>query len=75
MPLTWLRTRGQPGGEEQHVVGVRVVLHGPLHLVRSPLLIHVVLRRRGLAPRVLPPVSLVLATWSRVVGKRSSGAR
>jgi Fic family protein len=28
-------------------------------------LIHVVLRRRGLAPRVLPPISLVLATWSR----------
>jgi Fic family protein len=27
-------------------------------------LIHVVLRRRGLAPRVLPPVSLVLATRS-----------
>jgi Fic family protein len=27
-------------------------------------LIHVILRRRGLAPRVLPPVSLVLATWS-----------
>ena len=27
-------------------------------------LIHVVLRRRGLAPRILPPVSLVLATWS-----------
>ncbi len=27
-------------------------------------LIHVVLRRRGLAPRVLPPVSLVLATWA-----------
>jgi Fic family protein len=27
-------------------------------------LIHVVLRRRGLAPGVLPPVSLVLATWS-----------
>lgn len=27
-------------------------------------LIHVVLRRRGLAPRVLPPVSLALATWS-----------
>jgi Fic family protein len=27
-------------------------------------LIHVVLRRRGLAPRVLPPVSLILATWS-----------
>lgn len=27
-------------------------------------LIHVVLRRRGLAPRLLPPVSLVLATWS-----------
>ncbi len=26
-------------------------------------LVHVVLRRRGLAPRVLPPVSLVLATW------------
>ncbi|HEV2999322.1 MAG TPA: Fic family protein [Solirubrobacteraceae bacterium] len=28
-------------------------------------LIHVVLRRRGLAPTVVPPVSLVLATWSR----------
>jgi Fic family protein len=28
-------------------------------------LIHVVLRRRGLAPRVLPPISLVLATWSK----------
>ncbi|MGI9028592.1 MAG: Fic family protein [Ilumatobacteraceae bacterium] len=28
-------------------------------------LIHVVLRRRDVAPRVLPPVSLVLATWSR----------
>jgi Fic family protein len=27
-------------------------------------LIHVVLRRRGLVPNVLPPVSLVLATWS-----------
>lgn len=27
-------------------------------------LIHVILRRRGLAPRVVPPVSLVLATWS-----------
>ena len=28
-------------------------------------LIHFVLRRRGLGLRVLPPVSLVLATWSR----------
>lgn len=28
-------------------------------------LIHVILRRRNLAPRVLAPVSLVLATWSR----------
>lgn len=28
-------------------------------------LIHVILHRRKLAPRVLPPVSLVLATWSR----------
>lgn len=27
-------------------------------------LIHVVLKRRGLAPKVLPPISLVLATWS-----------
>jgi Fic family protein len=27
-------------------------------------LIHTILKRRGLAPRVLPPVSLVLATWS-----------
>lgn len=28
-------------------------------------LIHMILRRRGLAPQVLPPVSLVLATWSK----------
>ncbi len=28
-------------------------------------LIQVVLRRRGLTPRVVPPVSLVLATWSK----------
>jgi Fic family protein len=28
-------------------------------------LIHLVLRRRGLVPRVLPPVSLVLATWAK----------
>jgi Fic family protein len=28
-------------------------------------LIHFILRRRGLAPRILPPVSLVLATWSQ----------
>jgi Fic family protein len=28
-------------------------------------LIHLVLRRRGLTPRVLPPISLVLATWAR----------
>lgn len=27
-------------------------------------LIHLVMRRRGLAPRVLPPVSLILATWA-----------
>lgn len=28
-------------------------------------LIHVILRRRGVAPRFVPPVSLVLATWSK----------
>src|SRR5207253_3610494 len=28
-------------------------------------LIHVILRRRGLVSRVVPPVSLVLATWSK----------
>jgi len=28
-------------------------------------LIHLIFRRRGLAPRVLPPVSLILATWSK----------
>ncbi len=28
-------------------------------------LIHLILRRRGLAQRVLPPVSLVLATWAK----------
>jgi Fic family protein len=45
-------------------------------------LIHLILRRRGLALRILPPVSLVLATWAqsyvngltryRVVGSPSS---
>ncbi len=28
-------------------------------------LIHLILRRRGLTPTVLPPISLILATWSR----------
>jgi Fic family protein len=28
-------------------------------------LIHLILHRRGLAPRVLPPVSLILATWAK----------
>lgn len=28
-------------------------------------MIHLILRRRGLAPRVLPPVSLILATWAK----------
>lgn len=28
-------------------------------------LVHLILRRRGVAPRVLPPVSLVLATWAQ----------
>jgi Fic family protein len=27
-------------------------------------LVHVILRRRGTAPRLVPPISLVLATWS-----------
>ena len=42
-------------------------------------LIHLVLRRRGLAPRILPPVSLILATWPRdyvggLTGTRYVGA-
>jgi Fic family protein len=47
-------------------------------------LIHLVLRRRGLAVRVLPPISLILATWSqdyiagltatRYIGKPTSAA-
>ena len=28
-------------------------------------LIHLIFRRRGIAPRVLPPVSLILATWAQ----------
>lgn len=28
-------------------------------------LVHLIFRRRGVAPRVLPPVSLVLATWAQ----------
>lgn len=38
-------------------------------------LIHVILRRRGLIPRVLPPVSLVLATWSKAYVSRLMGTR
>jgi Fic family protein len=43
-------------------------------------LIHVILRRRGLAPHVLPPVSLVLATWATdyvagLTATRYSGAQ
>ena len=42
-------------------------------------LIHLILRRRGLGLRVLPPVSLILATWSRndiggLTGTRYVGA-
>lgn len=42
-------------------------------------LLHLVLRRRGIAQRVLPPVSLILATWSRdyigaLTGTRYEGA-
>ena len=42
-------------------------------------LIHLLLRRRGLAPRILPPVSLILATWPRdymagLTGTRYEGA-
>jgi Fic family protein len=38
-------------------------------------LIHLVLRRRGLAPRILPPVSLILATWSDRYVAHLSGTR
>lgn len=38
-------------------------------------LIHLVLRRRGLSLRVLPPVSLVLATWSQDYIARLAGTR
>ena len=38
-------------------------------------LIHLVLRRRGLAPRVLPPVSLVLATWAKAYIEALTGFR
>jgi len=47
-------------------------------------LVHLVLRRRGIAVRILPPISLILATWSddyisgltatRYVGKPTSDA-
>ena len=42
-------------------------------------LLQLVLRRRGLAPRILPPVSLILATWPRdyvggLTGTRYEGA-
>jgi Fic family protein len=38
-------------------------------------LVHVILRRRGLAPAVVPPVSLVLATWSRDYVNALNGTR
>ncbi len=38
-------------------------------------LIHVILRRRGLTPRVLTPVSLVLATWARDYVEALMGTR
>ena len=38
-------------------------------------LLHLVLRRRGLAPRSLPPISLVLATWPRDYVGGLSGTR
>jgi Fic family protein len=38
-------------------------------------LIHVVLRRRGMVPHVVPPVSLVLATWSRAYVEGLTGTR
>jgi len=38
-------------------------------------LIHVVLRRRGLAPRVVPPVSLILATWANEYVDALTGTR
>ena len=42
-------------------------------------LLQLVLRRRGLAPRILPPISLILATWPRdyvggLTGTRYEGA-
>jgi Fic family protein len=36
-----------------------------LPAVAQAAMIHMVLRRRGVAPLVLPPVSLVLATWAK----------
>lgn len=38
-------------------------------------LIHTILRRRGLAPHVLPPVSLVLATWAAEYVDALTGTR
>jgi Fic family protein len=38
-------------------------------------LLHVILKRRGLAPRVLAPVSLVLATWSTSYVEALMGTR
>jgi Fic family protein len=38
-------------------------------------LIHLVLRRRGLTPRILPPISLVLATWARDYVDRLTATR
>jgi Fic family protein len=38
-------------------------------------LIHLILRRRGIAVRVLPPVSLILATWAKDYVNALTGVR
>ena len=38
-------------------------------------LIHLVLRRRGVVARVLPPVSLILATWAQKYVDALTGTR
>ncbi|MFN2544600.1 MAG: Fic family protein, partial [Actinomycetota bacterium] len=61
-------------GEELPAVAQAAIAHAQFETIHpfadgngrtGRALIHVILRRRGLAPRVLPPVSLVLATRAR----------
>ena len=80
VPPPWERVRDLLGdlcefcnGDELPAVAQAAIAHAQFETIHPFIdgngrtgraLIHAILRRRGLAPTVVPPVSLVLATWS-----------